>query len=288
MSRRARTAGLLGRAGPAGPRRRVLRGARRARRLRAGAQPHDARLRGARGRLQPGGRGVRRDQRAEEPDSRDGDLRRVRRPRGRPRHARLPLPLRRLRHPGQLGRLPRHRRRAPRPQHRGRGRPRRAPLRRAALRDDARPELERHPAGARRQPDLHDPGARRALHRRRRPDPLRLELAPSSAPESEGDRGRRPHELDRHGCEEPGQQLAARPRRDRLHGPRTRGVRGVPRHPADRGANATWPLVVGIVAVLLGVATLSRGRTRLGIGAVVAGLAGSGSASSPRARASGT
>ena len=49
----------------------------------AAPQPHDARLRGARGRLQPGGGALRRHQRAEEPDPRDGDLRRVRRPRRR-------------------------------------------------------------------------------------------------------------------------------------------------------------------------------------------------------------
>ena len=63
---------------------------------------------------------------------------------GGARHARLPLPLRRLGHPGELRRLPRHRRRAARPQHRGRHRPRRAPLRRAPVRDDARPDVERH------------------------------------------------------------------------------------------------------------------------------------------------
>ena len=51
-------------------------------------------LRGARGRLQPGSGRLRRDQREEEPDPRDGDLRRVRRARRRARHDRLPVPLR--------------------------------------------------------------------------------------------------------------------------------------------------------------------------------------------------
>ena len=59
--------------------RRLLRRARRARRLLGAPQPDDARLRGARGRLQPGGGRVRRHQREEEPHPRDGDLRRVRR-----------------------------------------------------------------------------------------------------------------------------------------------------------------------------------------------------------------
>ena len=122
---------------------RLLHRARGARRLLAAPEPDDARLRGARGRLQPRRGALRRHQRAQEPDPRDGDLGRVRRPRGRPRHARLPLPLRRLRHPGLGGRLPRHRGRAARPQHRRRRRPGRAPLRRAALRHEPRPAVER-------------------------------------------------------------------------------------------------------------------------------------------------
>ena len=70
------TAGLLGSPGAPGPRRRLLRRARGARRLCADSQPDDARVRGARGRVQPGGGRLRRNQREEEPDPRDGDLRR--------------------------------------------------------------------------------------------------------------------------------------------------------------------------------------------------------------------
>jgi len=94
---------VLGPAAAAGPPCGALRGARGARRLLGDPQPHDARLRGAGGRLQPGGRGVRRDQREEEPDPRDGDLGRLRRPRRRDRHDGLPVPLRPDRHPCQLG-----------------------------------------------------------------------------------------------------------------------------------------------------------------------------------------
>ena len=47
--------------------------------------------------------------------------------------------------------------------------------------------LERDPARARRQPDLHHPGADRALRRRRRAHPLRLEHAPEAAPAQAGD-----------------------------------------------------------------------------------------------------
>ena len=72
-------AGLLGRRRPAGPAHRLLRRDRRARRLLADPQPHDARLRGACGRLQPGRRRLRRDQGPHELHPGDGDLGRVRR-----------------------------------------------------------------------------------------------------------------------------------------------------------------------------------------------------------------
>jgi simple sugar transport system permease protein len=38
----------------------------------------------------------------------------------------------------------------------------------------------------------------------------------------------------------------------------------------------TWPVLVGIVAVVFGIWTVTRGRRRLGIGATVAGIAGAG------------
>ena len=55
------------------------------------------------------------------------------------------------------------------------------PLRRPALRHDARPEPERLRPEPRRQPDLDDPGADRALRRRRRLHPLHLERAAEAA-----------------------------------------------------------------------------------------------------------
>ena len=88
------------------------------------------------------------NQRAQEPDPRDGDLGRVRRSRGRTRHARLPVPLRPVRRPGLAGRLPRDRGRAARAQHRRRRRHLRAPVRRAPVRDDARPVVRRDPAAS--------------------------------------------------------------------------------------------------------------------------------------------
>ena len=63
-----------------------------ARRLLAHPQPDDARLRGARGRLQPRGGALRRHLGGAELLPRDGDLGRVRRPRGRDRHRRLAVP----------------------------------------------------------------------------------------------------------------------------------------------------------------------------------------------------
>ena len=88
-------AGLLGRPDPAGPAHRLLHRARRARRLLAHPQPHDARLRGARGRLQPRGGALRRHRRRAQLLPRDGDLGRVRRPRRRDRRPRLAVPARR-------------------------------------------------------------------------------------------------------------------------------------------------------------------------------------------------
>ena len=181
---------------------------------------------------------LRRDQRAEEPHPRDGDLRRVRRPRRRARHARLPLPLRDVRHPRELGRLPRDRRRAARTQHRGRRRLRRAPLRRAPVRDDARPVVERHRPVARRQPHLHHPGARRPVRRRRRADPLRLGR-PETVP-SAGEHRRVPElrrELGLAGPEEPAQPVVPESRDQRVHRDGARRLRGVHRDPADPDAN---------------------------------------------------
>ena len=114
-------------------------------------QPDDARLRGARGRLQPRG-GARTAGSACKKN-----LIRAMAISGAFAGLAGGLDMlgylyryRRLRHPGLVRRLPRHRRRAARPQHRRRRRPRRAPLRRAALRHDARPAVERDRPAARR------------------------------------------------------------------------------------------------------------------------------------------
>ena len=75
VARRGEAEGLLGRSAPAGAPRRLLRRARRARRLLDHAQPDDARLRGARGRLQPRGGALRRHLGRAQLLPRDGDLR---------------------------------------------------------------------------------------------------------------------------------------------------------------------------------------------------------------------
>ena len=46
--------------------------------------------------------------------------------------------------------------------------------------------------------------------------------------------------------------------------------------PPIEARTITWPIVVGIVAAVLGIWTATRGRRRLGIGAIVAGIAGIG------------
>ncbi len=84
------------------------------------AQPHDARLRGARGRLQPG-RGRRSGINVRpQLHPRDGDLRRVRRARRRAGPARVAVPGRDQRHPDHAARVLRDRGRPARAQHRDR------------------------------------------------------------------------------------------------------------------------------------------------------------------------
>ena len=180
--------------------------------------------------------------------------------------------------PRQLGRLPRHRRRAARPQHRRRHRARRPPLRRAPLRDDARPHVERDPARARRQPHLHHPGARRALRRRRRPDPLRLELAPEAPRGAErGSRGgRREHRAS--GSRTRSQRAAARPGRDRLRRDRCSA--------SSRRSSPIPPIQARAIDLADPRRRRRRGRSgsgrspaaarRLGYGAVAAGMLGIG------------
>ncbi len=82
----------LGRPGAAGAPRRLLRRARRSCRLLDHAQPDDARIRGARGRLQPRGGALRRHLGRAELLPRDGDLGPVRRSGRRDRHRRLGVP----------------------------------------------------------------------------------------------------------------------------------------------------------------------------------------------------
>src|SRR5439155_4062479 len=267
--RQRQAARLLGRQGPAGAARRLLRRAGGACRLLAPAQPHHAGVRGSRGRLQPGGRRLRRHQREAEPHPRDGYLGRVRGPGGGPRHARLPLSLRRLRHPDVDRRLPRHRRRAPRTEQRCRRRARRPAVRRPPVRDHARVDVHRHPAGAGRKPDLHDPGAGRPLRRRRCPHPLRLEHAPEAEAEGRGGMS----------------ALAERlPPLEVLRGPKAFGVAGITLGvfatflaiPPIEARSVVWPILVGIVAASFGLWTATRGLRRLGWGAVAAGLIGIG------------
>ena len=163
------------------------------------AQPDDARVRGARGRLQPGGGPLRRHQRrrattssrwrspARSPGLAGGD-----------RHPRLAVPARGARRPGVEHRLHRHRRRAARTQHRGRRRPRGAAVRRAA---------DRAPRRAASIPTVFPPqlagnlalmiqGARPALRRRGPVDPLHL-AGPEEAAAAGGGRASTPQERSR-------------------------------------------------------------------------------------------
>ena len=107
-------AGVLGRSDAPGPAHRAVHRARRGRRLLGPAQPLDHRLRGARGRPEPGGGALQRHERGAELRARDGRLRPVRRPGRRARRAGLAVPPRHQRHPDRPARVHRHRGRAAR------------------------------------------------------------------------------------------------------------------------------------------------------------------------------
>ena len=227
----------------------------------------------------PDAAALRRHQRAQEPDPRDGDLGRVRRPRRRARHARLPLPLRRLRHPRLHGRLPRDRGRAARPQHRDRRRPRRLPLRRAALRHDPRPAVERD------RPELASNltymiqglivlfvGA----------DMLILSVWNTRRKRGRRKRGRRRRRW-RHDEPRPHGRRALG---SACVGPRTVGIVGVAARrrsrcfltiPPIEARSIVWSVFVGIARrSCCGIWAATRGERRLGWGAVVLGLIGIG------------
>ena len=153
--------------------------ARLGRRLLRHPQPHDARLRGARGRLQPRGGALRRHLGQALDRRLDGDLRGVRRTcRGRAGARRQ------LRHPG-LGRarhrhrLHGHRGRAARAQHRGRGRARGAAVRGAAERRHAALGIVQPRARERRLE--HHPGHDHPARRRRAGRALAGRRAPSAS-----------------------------------------------------------------------------------------------------------
>src|SRR6185437_1098 len=184
----------LGQPAPAGLAFGHLRRARCARRLLHHPEPHDARLRGARSRLQSRGGTLRRDQRRAQLHHRHGHLRPLRRARRGPRHPRLAVPARRARRSGLEHRLHRHRGRAPRSQYGGRSRFRRAPLRRPAHRNlHAQPRPEHLSAPARRESRLDDPCPRAALRGRGLAHPLHLagtQEGPHARTESRSRRGR--------------------------------------------------------------------------------------------------
>src|SRR5438270_854515 len=161
--------GGLGQSLVAGTGRGGLPRARVPRRLRASAEPDDARLRGTRRRLQPGGGALCRHRGRAHVRDHDGDRGDVRRSRGCRGRARLAVPARRERRPELADRLHRDRCGRARPQPSAR-RARLGPaLRGAPDRDlDPQPRPGGLPARSRGQPDPDHPGVRRPLRRCRR------------------------------------------------------------------------------------------------------------------------
>ena len=201
-------------------------------------------------------------------------LRRHRRLDGRPR---LGVPGRSEHDLSVDDRVPRDRRRPPRPEHRDRHGPRGSPLRRPTHGNvPAQPRPGDLQAGAREQPDPHDPGARRALRRRRPPDPVRLERAEegqawgSTAPDDPSGAG-----------VVSALAVASRPV-TRLTTPRAIGVLGIalgliscwlalpPIHARGLG----WPAVFGILALAAAITSITRGGGRVGWGAVAVAIIG--------------
>ena len=187
----------------------------------------------------------------------------------------------RVRHARRLqlvDRLPGDRGCAARPQHRARHGYRGVLVRRPSLRDHARAQHERDPGPADRELDADHPGPDRPLRRRRRPDPLSVERAPEAAAADS------PRTT---GAGAVGMTTTAaygRLRTSRLTEPRSIAIYGIALGvlacwlalPPFTTRNFVWPVLLGLLAALCGVAALSRGVRKLGWGAVVAGAFGAG------------
>src|SRR5581483_4013994 len=128
------------------------------------------------------------------------------------------------------------------------------------------------------EPDVHHPGARRALHRSRRAHPLHLELAPEAAPAARCEGGRGGDRVS------VWVQRLENPLSARLRDPAATGYTGILLGalaaflciPPVQARTVTWPIVVGVIAAVFGIWTVTRGRARLGWGAVAAGVIGIG------------
>ena len=177
--------------------------------------------------------------------------------------------------PGVDDRLPGDRGRAARPQHGGRRRARCAALRRAPVRDDAGAPVRRDRPEPRGPSDGDDRRAGRAVRRRGHPDPGRVELeaqAPPPAPDACAGRARGgDHVSTLRGRRRPGPALAAARSRSRWEwwGSSSGSSPSSSTIPRPTARSLTLPLLVGILAVLLGIASVSRGGGRVGLGAIV-------------------
>src|SRR5262249_42254333 len=126
---------------------------------------------------------------------------------------------------------------------------------------------------------LHHPGPRRSLHRGRRAHPLHLELTPEAPAADPVGRGKGRGQGMTTWTERLENPFSAR-----LRDPSVSGFAALPLAafaavlplPPIQARTILWPILVGVIACLLGIWTATRGRRRLGYGSVAAGLIGIG------------
>ena len=148
------------------------------------------------------------------------------------------------------------------------------PVRQPALRDDQRPRPQRLRPDAGREPDVDDPGSRRAVRRRRRAHPLALE--PTAEARADGPRRSRERRVSVRAQWTSGRVAGPTPRHVAIVGLALGAFSFWVALPPVHARGIEWSLVLGLVGVVLGAAAASRGATRLGVSTMVVNAIGIG------------